>query len=831
MKRLVYNRNRNNECKKKSSFRSARGSDRVSEPVKFYAFEGAQPENKERFYQKKKTYPLREIVRCYFSVSTLVLGGAGFFLTGAGFLDVLYPFGIAWFAAASLFDKRRIFFWILPALAGYLWFVPQNFPVYAAVLVVEFFCFLLYSVSGKRLRYYLPITVFSTTVVMRGLFLVFSGISDMLLVVTLGESILAAGLSYILYRAFEVWQLLGSMEKPGRGDILCILVLAVGLLLGMHNIAVFSVSPANIVMCLMILTAALIGGAGSGAAVGALIGVIPSLSALVSPSAIGVYAFSGLTAGIFKKFHRPGIIFGYLLGNILLSLYLLNTTLLTSSVLETLFGAVLFLVLPKGLIFRLTELVQGQNAVPAKTEMRLKSDEYAVNRLSEAGNNLSTLGDMLRDIHKEAEPKAEKNIKSILDHISVKVCRGCSLKGVCWESDFAATYKDLMRVFALAEANDGITVKDLPETFRRKCCHYKEMTAAVNCLYELYRKNEFWQKQVVGSRGLALSQLDNTVQLLNSLGHNINSYRTFKDLLNTKLGTEIRKKGLNVDKVVVESVTENDLSLRLKMRHCRGRRNCGEIITEAVYSLTGKEYTAAECSCGGKDTNFICNCRFVLKGSVGIVVSSVQLIKEGSTVCGDANAEVVLSEAKEALMISDGMGSGPKARKESELTLSLVKEVLECGFDREFAAGLVSYLMLMDREDNTYATIDLCLVDLFRREAEFVKLGAVASYLCTPGKGVKVIYGQSNMVGFGGDQPTRSFKEDIRKGDIIILASDGICETADGTEDPDSWLVSLVEENYTQEPKVIGERIANKAVTVGGGKVRDDITVTVAKVV
>lgn len=803
----------------------------MSEPVKFYAFEGAQTGKKERLYKKEKEHTLREIARCYFSLSTLVLGGAGFFLAGAGFLDALYPFGIAWFAAVSLYDKRRIFFWILPALFGYFWFVPQDFPIYTGILLAEFISFLLYSVSGKKLRYYLPIIVFSTTVVVRGLFLVFSGISDTLLVITLGESILAAGLSYILYRAFEVWQLLGSMEKPGRGDILCILVLAVGILLGMNHIAFYSVSPANIIMCLLILTAALIGGAGGGAAVGAVVGVIPSLSAMVSPSAIGVYAFSGFMAGIFSKFRRPGIVFGYLLGNILLSLYLLNTTLLTSSAVETLVGAALFLAIPKGMISRLAELVPGQNTVAAKTEVKPRNDEYAVSRLSEAGKNLSLLSDMLREIHKEAEPKAEKNIKSILDHISTKVCRGCSLKGVCWDSDFASTYKDMMRVFALADANDGITVKDLPEDFRRKCCHYKEITAAVNCLYELYRKNEFWQKQVIGSRSLALSQLDNTVQLLQGLSHNINSYRAFKDLLNAKLGTEIRKKGLNIDKIVVESVTENDLSLRMKMRHCRGTRNCGDIIAGAIYSLTGKEYAAVECCCGGKDTNFICNCRFVIKGAVSLSVSSVQLTKEGSAVCGDANAEVVLSEAKEALMISDGMGSGPKARKESELTISLVKEVLECGFDRDFAAGLVSYMMLMDREDDIYATIDLCLLDLFRREAEFVKLGAGASYLCTPGKGMKVIYGQSMMIGFGGEAPTRSFREEIKKGDVIILASDGICETADGSEEPDSWLVSLVEENYKEEPKVIGERIANQAVKLGGGKVKDDITVTVAKVV
>ena len=801
----------------------------MSEPVKFYAFKGSEPAKKPKLPKIKKEHPFKTVMRSWFSFSTLPIGICGFFLTGAGFFHSLYPFGIAWFAAVSLLDKKRSLLWLLAAAAGYLWFVPQNFPVYAVVLLAEFCCFLLYPASGSKPQYYLPVTVFTAVIVIRGLFLVFSGISDTLLVITLTESILAAGFSLVLFRASEVWHLLSTMEKPGRGDILCILIFAGGLLLGMENIAVYSVSPANIAMCFLILAGAYFGGVGGGAAFGAALGVVPSLSAMVSPAAIGMYAFSGFMAGLFRKFRRPGMIFGYLLGNILLSLYLLNTTLFTSSALETLIGAVLFLAIPKGILFRLSEMICGDRKIGDPTGSRLKGEEYAVQYLEETEKNLSSLRNTLALIHKETEPKSEKNISSILDHISAKICCGCSLKSVCWEADLDATYKDLMRIFALADANDGVTVKDLPSSFRRKCCHYKEMTAAVNCLYELYRKNEYWQIQVAGSRSLALCQLDQTVRLLDDLVRNIGSRRAFKEVLYGRLGAEMRRRGLRIDTVSICRLDENELVLRLKTRHCAGERRCGNEIAAAVQHLTGKAYRAAECCCA-EDRDHACVCRLVSGGAVDLDISSVQLMREGSTVCGDTRAEMVLAEGKDVLMISDGMGSGPKAKKESEFTVSLVKEVLESGFGRDFATGLVRYMMLAERDSDMYATVDLCTVDRIRKEAEFIKLGAGASYLCSPGKGIRVIRGEPLNTDEDLLRPPLPIKEDVEKGDLIILASDGVSDAAGEGRSAEEWLIPLIEESCGETPKVIGERIANKAVMVGGGKVRDDITVTVARV-
>ncbi|MBQ1251806.1 MAG: SpoIIE family protein phosphatase [Firmicutes bacterium] len=799
----------------------------MSEPVKFYAFHKSEPVKKKELPKIPKRSLRMILLRSWFSVPSLLICLCGFFFAGASFLQALSPFGLAWFAAVSFLDKKRSLPLFFLVGMGYLWFVPQSFHIYATILTAEFACFLFYPVIGSNPRFYLPITVFTAVVVIRGLFLVFSGISDTLLVITLLESILTAGLSVVLYRAAKAWQFINSMERPGRGDILCILVFIGGLLLGMRNVSVYSVSPANVLMCLMILSSALLGGIGGGAAVGALLGVLPSLSAMISPAAIGLYSFSGFMAGVFVKFRRFGVIVGYLLGTVLLSLYLLNTTLLVSAAMETLIASALKLMIPKGVWFRLSEMIKGSDD---ESVIGLRGEEYAVRRLDETGRRLGELCEQMTSLYKGAEPRPEKNISSILDHISKKICSDCSLSEICWGKDYPDTYRDLMRIFAFADANDGITMKNLPSSFRHKCGHCREMTAAINCLYEFYRKNEYWQRMAADSRTLALDQLGHTRKLMSDLSYNIGSQRALRSALNAKLGNELRKNGVRVDQIYVESVGRGELVLRVKTRHCAGERRCGKEISDAIFRLTGKRYEIADCRCGKRE-NASCYCRFLAGNSLSLEISSVQLIKEGSAVCGDTGAEWLMSDAKEAMIISDGMGSGLKARKESELTVSLVQKILECGFDRDYAGNLLRHMMLMDRAEDAYATVDLCMVDRIRKEAEFMKLGAGASYLCVPGQGLKVISGERKREeGFGVAMP-RIVKEELHRGDVIILASDGVSEASGDGKGAEHWLLPLIEESCEEASKVISERIANKAVLVGGGKVKDDITVTVAKVV
>ncbi len=487
------------------------------------------------------------------------------------------------------------------------------------------------------------------------------------------------------------------------------------------------------------------------------------------------------------------------------------------------------MLIPKGRIFRLKELLQPATEIMGKKEAPPNYDNYLVRRLHMMSQTLDHLKTALSGLSQEKEAREEKNIQAILKHLSDRVCIECSLRKMCWENDFYQTYRDVMAMFAATEANGVITTKDIPKTFKKRCSHLKEMTATINCLFEMYEKGSYWQKQIAGSRYLAFNQLENTVHLLNRMTEDVGAFYQFRDIMASSLAPTMRELGFGVDRIMIQDVREKNFDLEMKIRHCPGGGRCGPYFHEAINKLTGRNFCLAEYVCGDAKTGENCRCRLFLEGTWKIVSSSLQLPKADSDVSGDSQGDFLLSGGRQVLVISDGMGTGDRARKEADLTVDLIRDILECGFDERFAANVVNYLLLMNRQEEMYATVDLCLFDLYRGEAEFIKLGASPSYLCSK-DGVKVISGNSMPLGMTAEADVVSFKEEINIGDIIVMLSDGLLDTGLKLEEMEFWISKTLEDSRQEEPRIIAERLISGAVSFAGGKPRDDMTITVALV-
>ena len=81
------------------------------------------------------------------------------------------------------------------------------------------------------------------------------------------------------------------------------------------------------------------------------------------------------------------------------------------------------------------------------------------------------------------------------------------------------------------------------------------------------------------------------------------------------------------------------------------------------------------------------------------------------------------------LGLSDGMGSGSSACKESEMVLDLVERFLEAGFSLETAIRMMNSAMVMKGENDIYSTLDLCMVNLYSGMARLYKGGAAAAFI------------------------------------------------------------------------------------------------------
>lgn len=202
--------------------------------------------------------------------------------------------------------------------------------------------------------------------------------------------------------------------------------------------------------------------------------------------------------------------------------------------------------------------------------------------------------------------------------------------------------------------------------------------------------------------------------------------------------------------------------------------------------------------------------------------------KNKSNISGDCNLETKLQDGKFMLAISDGMGSGEQANKSSKTVINMLEKLLSNGFDKEVSIGLINSSINLNSNEETYATIDLSIVDLTDGNIEFVKNGACPTFIKSKKK-VETIKSVAFPAGMLDKIDLVVYDKDLKENDIIVMCSDGILESNTEYENKELWLKSMLENIETTDIEKIANIIINEAVDNGLGIVKDDMTVIVAK--
>ena len=172
------------------------------------------------------------------------------------------------------------------------------------------------------------------------------------------------------------------------------------------------------------------------------------------------------------------------------------------------------------------------------------------------------------------------------------------------------------------------------------------------------------------------------------------------------------------------------------------------------------------------------------------------------------------------MILSDGLGTGADAAKESAAVVDLLEKFLRSGVSPAASMKILNSVMLLKNRDSWgYATVDLMCVDLFSGETCFYKYGAAPSYIKTA-KGIRKIRGTSLSAGMGtADQNAPDVVRMIlRPGNIAVIASDGV--TAGRS---DEEMKQLIDDNAACDMKTLARQVLMAAQAANGQS--DDMTV------
>ena len=162
--------------------------------------------------------------------------------------------------------------------------------------------------------------------------------------------------------------------------------------------------------------------------------------------------------------------------------------------------------------------------------------------------------------------------------------------------------------------------------------------------------------------------------------------------------------------------------------------------------------------------------------------------KAGERVSGDTLAHFTIENGDVCLILSDGMGCGEAARRESAMAVRLLEQFLKAGIEPATALKtLNTALTLHTDEAGAFTTVDLLMYQPRNGSASFYKYGAAPSYLLHGGQ-IRRITGGALPAGLGDiAQPPDAASCSLAAGDLVLMVSDGFC---DGQED--GWLEALL---------------------------------------
>ena len=801
----------------------------MSDAPKIYPFKrssgaaAAEPayHGKTQAKSRLKSYRITAYLRA------LAIGSCFFLLARAQILGGLYPFGPACLAAAAVTYPRKGALSAIPVLLGlYSSLQGEFFLVYTAIIALLAVIFQLYHDDGKKQWFVVPGMVLAATLVSKGLLIALTTFTDYQLMISIFESVISAGLSLVFLVILSALRRFDVTRRFTADETICIFLAAMGMVCGLNGWYLGTIEVQSMVSRLLIMIVAYLGGGGAGAAVGAMLGVIPSLSEVIVPSVIASYCFSGLLAGVFGSFGRIGTAIGFLLGNMILALYILTAAEISAGLVASAAAGVLFLLIPAKLYRKLGRSFAASGLKSAEEERNARLLRVAMRKLRNSSWAFRDLANSLSELSGEDKINEEANIRAAMEQLSHQLCARCSMKDICWEIDYHETFRGIIRLFETVRDGEIAELRDAPENFSKRCPHIRELIAIVNCLFDLYCRSNFWQLQRISSRRLISNQLEGAAEVLEKIASEITDFGEEREILERELQRAMARRGMPVEAAGIGGVSDKAIDVWVQYIECPGEGFCRQAVEEEVGRLLGCPFYVHETSCGGKNCAGRCSYRLLAGGAHHFHVGKAQLAKNGREVCGDSGGSLLLDEGRQLLLISDGMGVGDTAARESGEAISLVSRLLDAGFRQDTAVDIVNAVLSLRGEEESFVTLDLCIVDLYTGMADFIKTGAAASFI-KRGSSVRAIKGSSLPVGMLYHVEKEVISEQIMPGDMIILASDGLLDM--DIDEEGQWLTRIIEQAAANTPQALAEYLLDKVISISGGKIKDDITVLVAQ--
>lgn len=383
-----------------------------------------------------------------------------------------------------------------------------------------------------------------------------------------------------------------------------------------------------------------------------------------------------------------------------------------------------------------------------------------------------------------------QKISEGINSLTHSYCEGCYVKKECFAKNKNKLYAYLKNMIIYSKRSDyEIEGKELI-TFFRDCPYIVEMRKSSMLLNEKLNLS----KEASKSNAL-VAQINGVSNVLRQYSVDNSLKNEFEYDIFYKIKKAICDYGYSVCYFNPKKILINDFLIEI------GIRGVGFSDIKKIIEKIGDNYIINKTTVifqkvekGKTYINMVPRINYEIDYGYG------SLAQDGNSVCGDNFMIKELNNSKLVAVISDGMGKGYLANKESNSTLKLIDEVTNTDISTSTSLQILNTFYFIQDYLEKYSTLDFVEIDRNKGEVLFYKMGASTSYLFHKNGSFEKI--ENENLPFGIDEVIETKNYNLENGDIIIMTSDGVFENMEKEEDLELYIKGIMHmspQNITYE--------------------------------
>lgn len=408
--------------------------------------------------------------------------------------------------------------------------------------------------------------------------------------------------------------------------------------------------------------------------------------------------------------------------------------------------------------------------------------------------------------------------------VTEKVCETCENREMCLGEKKLRTYQMMYEILCAVEEYGAELNVELKRKLKKQCLLAPRFLRETLETFEAAKEKLLWNNRLVQNREGYASQLDKFARTIRYTTRELDAGIFEDEHLEKKIKNHLRKSGVRMLSSVFYITPQGKYEIHLTIKAAKGHVIAVKELAAEVGNLVGRVMIPeqGERPVIGEE---YCTVTCVEGARYHTLQGIAKIGKDCDKISGDTFLMTDLPGGKKGVALSDGMGSGEEAYRESTMVVELLEELLNAGFPVKTAVQLMNTALVIGREEVRFSTIDVSLFDLYSGACEFVKAGASSTYI-KRGSQVEVIQSVTLPIGVIQDIEIDTETKELNSGDFVIMVTDGVIDALP-TAERDAVMSKWIAETKIQNPKEMAHFILGKVLEYSDETPLDDMTVLV----